>query len=195
MLIYYIEKVGLLTDGDTSKSHDSPTTSKWRYIHGQSSDFTHTPPLSARGPTQIADRQSLWMPSTWSMTVSDLGVRPRRLHLSVFTTICARHNSPSRLLPRSVAFRSVSHSLRCSSLRSSFAPVALSLHCSVALSVFAPSLFRSIHSSLHNYSFFCFLFPYLSLSLGPCGRRSEKRRSDRWTERRSKERRSDKSVY
>ena len=78
--------------------------SKWRYIHGRSSDFTHTPPLSERGPTQIADRQSLRMPSTLSMTVGDLGVRPRRLHISVFTTICARRNSPSRLLPRSVAF-------------------------------------------------------------------------------------------
>ena len=109
--------------------------SKWRYIHGRSSDFTHTPPLSARGPMQIADRQSLRMTSTWSMTVGDLGVRPRRLHISVFTFICARHKSPSRLLPRSVAFRSVSHSLRHSSLRSFFAPVALSLRCSVSPSL------------------------------------------------------------
>ena len=29
--------------------------------------------------------------TTWSMTVGDLGVRPRRLHISVLTTICARH--------------------------------------------------------------------------------------------------------
>ena len=109
--------------------------SKWRYIDGRSSDFTHPPPLSARGPTTIADRQSLRMTSTWSTTVGDLGVRPRRFPFCVFTTICARHNSPSRLLPRSVAFRSVSHSLRRSSLRSFFAPVALSLRCSVAPSL------------------------------------------------------------
>ena len=118
-----------------------------------SSDFTHTPPLSARGPTQIADRQSLRMPSTWSMTVGDLGVRPRRFPICVFTTICARHNSPSRLLPRSVAFCSVAFSLL--SLCRSVAPL---LRCSVA-----PSLRRSflIHSSLHNYSFFYFLFSIL----------------------------------
>ena len=40
--------------------------------------------------------------------------------------------------------------LRCFLLRQSFAPL-----------LFAPSLFRSIHSSLHNYSFLFFIFSIL----------------------------------
>ena len=109
--------------------------SKWRYIDGRSSDFTHPPP-SVRTRSHYNRRPSV--------TSNDLhlehdgrrfGVRPRRFPFCEFTTICARHNSPSRLLPRSVAFRSVSHLLRRSSLRSFFAPVALSLRCSVAPSL------------------------------------------------------------
>ena len=97
--------------------------SKWRYIHGRSSDFTVTPPLSARGPTQIADRQSLQMPSTWSMTVGDLGVRPRRLHISVFTTICARHKLDKlAVLPVIEAF-AFTHPRACSTIPSRSSPM------------------------------------------------------------------------
>ena len=59
---------------------------------------------------------------------------------------------------RSVALsicRSVVPSLRCSLLRRSFAPL-----------LFAPSIFRSIHSSLHNHSFY-FYFLYFNIQTYP----------------------------
>ena len=97
--------------------------SQWRYFHGRSADFTVTPPLSARGPTQIADRQSLQMPSPWCMAVGDLGVRPPRLHISVLTTICARHKLDKlAVLPVIEAF-AFTHPRACSTIPSRSSPM------------------------------------------------------------------------
>ena len=97
--------------------------SQWRYFHGRSADFTVTPPLSARGPTQISDRQSLQIPSPWCMKVGDLGVRPPRLHISVLTTICARHKLDKlAVLPVIEAF-AFTHPCACSTIPSRSSPV------------------------------------------------------------------------
>ena len=88
-----------------------------------------TTPLSALGMKttktmkQIADRQSLRMPSTWSMTVGNLGVRPRRLHISVLTTICARHKLDKlAVLPVIEAF-AFTHPRACSTIPSRSYPM------------------------------------------------------------------------
>ena len=67
---------------------------------------------------QIADRQSLQMPSPWCMTFGDLGVRPPQLHISVLTTICARHKLDKlAVLPVIEAF-AFTHPCVCSTIPS-----------------------------------------------------------------------------
>ena len=66
-----------------------------------------------------------------------------------------------RCLLATLLRRSDAPLLNCSVSLSLRRSVALSICRSVAPSLFAPSLFRSIHSSLHNYSFFFFLFSIL----------------------------------